>query len=199
MLWRAKIPIRRKILLVAMFGGGVFIMAAGILRCILILRDPVGGAQQAGSWAVRETFVAVIIGNIPMIYPLFRRATRQFLESSFFDSINLSRNTKSQADPNGDFHGGPSGDSHGLEDGKKKFWGGRTLYPLSTIARDESEERIIGADKEGPAKGAVVERVSSTGETSEGTAITVVTETIVHDRERMEGESGLQKSHWPTT
>lgn len=38
-------------------------MMAGILRCVLILRDPVGGAQQAGSWAVRETFVATIIGN----------------------------------------------------------------------------------------------------------------------------------------
>ncbi|KAJ5298156.1 uncharacterized protein N7443_006276 [Penicillium atrosanguineum] len=28
------------------------------------------GAEQAGSWACRETFVAVLIGNIPMIYPL---------------------------------------------------------------------------------------------------------------------------------
>ncbi|EHK98561.1 hypothetical protein M7I_5652 [Glarea lozoyensis 74030] len=143
MLWRAKIPTPRKILLLGMFGGGVFIMAAGILRCILILRDPIGGAQQAGSWAVRETFVAVIIGNIPMIYPFFRRTTRKLLDSSFFDSINLSRNTKSQADQNGDFHGGSWQEG---SNGKKRFGGGRTLYPLSTIG-DGSEERIVG-DKE---------------------------------------------------
>lgn len=35
------------------------------------------GAEQAGSWACRETFVAVVIGNVPMIYPLFRRAARR--------------------------------------------------------------------------------------------------------------------------
>lgn len=35
------------------------------------------GAQQAGSWACRETFVAVAINNIPMIYPLVRRLLRQ--------------------------------------------------------------------------------------------------------------------------
>lgn len=35
------------------------------------------GAQQAGSWACRETFVAVIIGNAPMIYPLCRRIARR--------------------------------------------------------------------------------------------------------------------------
>ena len=37
------------------------------------LQAGVNGAQQAGSWAVRETFVAVIIGNLPMIHPLFSR------------------------------------------------------------------------------------------------------------------------------
>lgn len=35
------------------------------------------GASQAGSWACRETFVAVIIGNIPMIYPVVRRVARR--------------------------------------------------------------------------------------------------------------------------
>ena len=39
------------------------------------------GAQQAGSWAVRETFVAVVIGNIPMIYPLFVRIIKQLSQS----------------------------------------------------------------------------------------------------------------------
>ena len=34
-------------------------------------QDPVNGAQLAGSWAVRETFIAVVTTNLPMVYPLF--------------------------------------------------------------------------------------------------------------------------------
>ena len=47
-------------------------MACGILRAALILTDPMTGAAAAGSWAVRETFVSIIIGNLPMIYALVR-------------------------------------------------------------------------------------------------------------------------------
>ncbi|KAL9597696.1 MAG: hypothetical protein Q9219_004953 [cf. Caloplaca sp. 3 TL-2023] len=65
-----------------MFGGGVFVMMAGILRCALILTAGANGAQQAGSWAVRETFVAVVIGNLPMIHPLFSRTITK-ISSSF--------------------------------------------------------------------------------------------------------------------
>lgn len=73
MLWKVNIEIKRKLSLILVFGGGVFVMMAGILRCALIIKDPINGAQAAGSWACRETFVAVVIGNIPMIYPLTRR------------------------------------------------------------------------------------------------------------------------------
>lgn len=52
-------------------------MMAGILRCVLIVKDPINGARAAGSWACRETFVAVVIGNIPMIYPLTRRGVEK--------------------------------------------------------------------------------------------------------------------------
>lgn len=36
-------------------------------------QNPVTGAQQAGQWAVRETFVAVICTNAPVISPLLRK------------------------------------------------------------------------------------------------------------------------------
>lgn len=68
---------KKKLSLIVIFGGGIFVMMAGILRCALIIRDPVNGAQAAGSWACRETFVAVVIGNIPMIYPLTRRGVEK--------------------------------------------------------------------------------------------------------------------------
>jgi hypothetical protein len=77
MLWKANLEIKRKLSLILVFGGGVFVMMAGILRCALIIKDPINGAQAAGSWACRETFVAVVIGNVPMIYPLTRRGVEK--------------------------------------------------------------------------------------------------------------------------
>ena len=44
---------------------------------LYLVQAGANGAQQAGSWAVRETFVAVIIGNIPMIQPLFTSAAKK--------------------------------------------------------------------------------------------------------------------------
>ncbi|CAI7646505.1 unnamed protein product [Penicillium palitans] len=75
MLVKARLKWREKLELLVLFSGGLFVMMAGILRCVLILTAGANGAQQAGSWACRETFVAVVIGNIPMIYPLVRRFT----------------------------------------------------------------------------------------------------------------------------
>ncbi|KAM0431018.1 hypothetical protein ACHAPT_005655 [Fusarium lateritium] len=73
MLWSARLPMPKKIGLITLFSGGIFVTAAGILRCVLIVTNPLTGAQQAGSWAVRETFVAVVTTNLPMIFPFIRR------------------------------------------------------------------------------------------------------------------------------
>lgn len=37
-LWKAKVPKFKKLMLVLLFSGGVFVMVAGILRCVLILK-----------------------------------------------------------------------------------------------------------------------------------------------------------------
>ena len=68
----SQLDTKRKVLLCSIFSGGIFVMACGILRAALILTNPITGAAAAGSWAVRETFVSVVIGNLPMIYALVR-------------------------------------------------------------------------------------------------------------------------------
>lgn len=72
LLWRSQISAKEKIWLIILFSGALFIMVAGILRCVLILTAGAKSAQQAGSWAVRETFVAVVVSNMPIIYSLLR-------------------------------------------------------------------------------------------------------------------------------
>lgn len=167
-------------------------MSCGILRCVLILRDPVGGAQQAGSWAVRETFVAVIIGNIPMIYPFFRRTWRSIADSETFRSISISQKN-SRANDTGDFQSGTGGSS-GLRMGKKKFSGGRTLYPLSTMGGGTlsgSAEHIVGMDD----LSRQAEEGSQSGRSAKA-GITVVTQTVIQERERRDGDFTNQGNHW---
>lgn len=38
MLWGAHIPKIKKIGLIVLFSGGIFVMVAGLLRCVLILK-----------------------------------------------------------------------------------------------------------------------------------------------------------------
>ncbi|KAK4097327.1 hypothetical protein N658DRAFT_489302 [Parathielavia hyrcaniae] len=72
MLWQSGLRPMKKAGLMVVFGGGLLVVAFAILRCAMIFLDPVNGAQLAGSWAVRETFVAVVTTNLPMIFPAFK-------------------------------------------------------------------------------------------------------------------------------
>ncbi|KAF5025614.1 hypothetical protein F66182_2316 [Fusarium sp. NRRL 66182] len=73
MLWKAAMPWLQKVGLLTLFSCGLFVTMAAILRVVLLVSDPVNGAQLAGAWAVRETFVAVVTTNIPMLFPTLKK------------------------------------------------------------------------------------------------------------------------------
>ncbi|KAI4148663.1 MAG: hypothetical protein L6R39_002733 [Caloplaca ligustica] len=73
MIWGSRLATRKKWVLSVMFSGGILVMVAGILRCVLILNAGVNGPAQAGEWSIRESFIAVVVGNLPMLYTLFQR------------------------------------------------------------------------------------------------------------------------------
>ncbi|KAL4786002.1 hypothetical protein BJX76DRAFT_355593 [Aspergillus varians] len=99
-LFKARLPMREKIELLILFSGGTFVMVAGIIRCVLIVTADENGASQAGNWACRETFVAVIIGNAPMIYPYLRRVARRAgLYITTHHSLSRSHTGRSQSYP----------------------------------------------------------------------------------------------------
>lgn len=133
MLWKANLEIKKKLSLILVFGGGVFVMMAGILRCALIISDPINGAQAAGSWAVRETFVAVVIGNIPMIYPLTRRGVQKVY--SMAGASKYGRSSRSNGYP-------LDGDSLPLKPGPDKAESRgkrRSLHALPTTWNDDGD------------------------------------------------------------
>ncbi|KAK6541895.1 hypothetical protein TWF694_007672 [Orbilia ellipsospora] len=136
LLWRAQIPLKRKFLLIAMFSGGCFVIMAGILRVAFILADPVGGALSAGSWACRETFVSVIIGNIPMIYPLFMRGVSSVRSMYATGTAKSYGSSKS----NGTAMELPRYNNNN-KNKKGQYSVGRTILDAT-----ESEERIMKGD-----------------------------------------------------
>ncbi|KAH9894724.1 hypothetical protein F4778DRAFT_784147 [Xylariomycetidae sp. FL2044] len=127
----------KKFGLIILFSGGVLVIIFAILRATFIITDPVNGAQIAGSWAVRETFVSVITTNLPMVYPLLKTQLRSLLDT-------LARYT-----------GYPSGKSSNGGHVNNKGWasmmnmqswrgrGPRTANPIPELTYIESEEQII--------------------------------------------------------
>ncbi|KAH8665495.1 hypothetical protein BGZ61DRAFT_538462 [Ilyonectria robusta] len=91
MLWGAQIPKVKKIGLVVLFSGGIFVMVAGLLRCVLILKNPKTGPQEGASWAVRESFVAVATSSLPMTWGWMRQKLRPFF-GSLLSSDNKYKN-----------------------------------------------------------------------------------------------------------
>ncbi|KAJ5203636.1 uncharacterized protein N7498_004515 [Penicillium cinerascens] len=174
MLFKARLRWREKLELLVLFSGGLFVMMAGILRCVLILTAGANGAEQAGSWACRETFVAVVIGNVPMIYPLFRRLARRA-------GLYMTTKSGSQSYPayplsDGDGSGYPK---------RKKF-----LHPLSLPADSQwntvSDEQMIlpTSRQQAPTCTAGEGDWETNSHASHCGGIKVVHETIVHSAEK---------------
>lgn len=108
------------------------------------------GAQLAGSWAVRETFVAVVTTNLPMLSPLIQSVIRAIPGArlrSWFSSRATSRRRAS------DKHTSQTGERRSIQlqegndgratGGKQRGRDPKSLYHITMLS--ESEERIMGA------------------------------------------------------
>ncbi|KAH7308964.1 hypothetical protein B0I35DRAFT_359934 [Stachybotrys elegans] len=72
MLWGARIERWKKGGLIFLFSGGIFVVICATLRSVLIFTDPIDGSLTAGAWGVRETFVAIITTNLPLVFALLK-------------------------------------------------------------------------------------------------------------------------------
>ncbi|KAH3915753.1 hypothetical protein HBH56_079100 [Parastagonospora nodorum] len=88
--------------------GGVLIIVCATLKSIHVIVDPINGGQLAAEWGTRETFIAVVTTNLPMIFPLLKTWFTPLFPSSF-----RSSNNKAYRNPSSGFRtiggsGGPS-------------------------------------------------------------------------------------------
>lgn len=129
-----KTTIWRKISLFLLFGAGIFIMTAAILRVVFVL--VLGNGKTAAIWSCREDLVAILVGQAPMLRPLF---TKKFWSegygpgSSHFSSTPAGRKS--------------TGMSYEMSVNKriyKKKDPYSTTAVLATMQESDSTEKIIG-------------------------------------------------------
>ncbi|KAI6785006.1 uncharacterized protein J7T54_008100 [Emericellopsis cladophorae] len=82
MLWKSTLRTAKKIASSIVLGAGIFVLVCATLKSVFVLVDPVDGAQLAGSWGIREAFTAVMVTNLPMIFPLFKTWLKPWFESA---------------------------------------------------------------------------------------------------------------------
>ncbi|KAI0145180.1 hypothetical protein GGR57DRAFT_517387 [Xylariaceae sp. FL1272] len=142
MLWQSTLKPIKKFGLIVLFSSGTFVIAAAFVRAALILHDPVKGAQTAGSWAVRETFVAVVTTNLPLIFPFIYALIAPFLRAVAHtfrgSSYERSSNGKFRA-PHMTIGGGRRNDNHWRGRGR----GPPTANPIPELTLTTSQERML--------------------------------------------------------
>lgn len=138
MLWQSSLKPHKKIGLMLLFSTGLFVVVCATLRCVLIVTDPVHGAQLAGSWAVRETFIAVVTTNLPLIFPLLKVWLTPLLGSLM--GFTTVRSSSQKLDEKGS-------KTFGSTQSWRRRGGPPIANPLTNITFTESEEQIVGGLK----------------------------------------------------
>ncbi|KAI9151457.1 hypothetical protein HJFPF1_08659 [Paramyrothecium foliicola] len=140
LLWTSQLHKWKKVGLICLFSGGLFVIICGTLRSVLIVTNPVNGAQLAGSWAVRETFVAIVTTNLPHVFSLIKN----WLAPLIGTLTNSRRSSQKGSSLTPKFLR-----TFGGGNGSGPSWRGRgppTVNPITGVTMNESgsEERMVG-------------------------------------------------------
>lgn len=158
MLWKSSLRMSQKLAATLVLSGGVLIVVCAILKSIYVIvvsdasftlshqkrvskianhyQDPIHGGQLAAAWGTRETFIAVLTTNLPMISPLLRTWLAPLLPKS------LRSSNKAYKSPGSGFVTiGGGGASKSSRQGVRSV----SRITANMTFDNESEERIISA------------------------------------------------------
>ncbi|KAK2611425.1 hypothetical protein N8I77_004764 [Diaporthe amygdali] len=162
MLWGSMLKPLKKIALMMIFSSGLFVIACAMIRSILMLtvcllssqiltienphadrfqplsQDPVNGAQLAGSWSIRETFIAVVTTNLPVVTPFLTHIVAPY-PCYFLSSMRSSKKSSSNQH-NRDIR---TWGQRSLSQDQRQRRGPPTANPITNLGCTESEERMI--------------------------------------------------------
>jgi hypothetical protein len=107
MLWKSSLKQYKKVAATLVLSAGMLVIVCATLKSIYVIvvrrhllfirphtqtlrlispQDPVHGGELAASWGTRETFVAIVTTNLPMIFPLLKNWLAPFLPSTMGSS-----------------------------------------------------------------------------------------------------------------
>ncbi|KAB8265817.1 hypothetical protein BDV32DRAFT_115916 [Aspergillus pseudonomiae] len=131
MLWKSSLRLIKKIATTVVLGAGVFVLVCATLKSVFLITDPLNGAEIANSWGTRETFVAVVTTNLPMIFHLFRSWLNVLFGSAFQSTEKTSY--KSPCIGGSEFTGR----------NYRSRRGPPSVNPITNMTFSESKERIV--------------------------------------------------------
>lgn len=172
MVWSARIPMMRKLALIGsksipltycvnsssseimlilasqpVFCGGLITAVAGILRCTLVRMGRPDGPELAGAWSCRESFIAVFISNLPVIYPILYRAFKSMKTSAYSHSRSQSQAGLGASENGKNGVRFKMGTMSARSTKREKFQHPLSLPGDTFYTRFGSEEDIFGSDK----------------------------------------------------
>ncbi|GCB25691.1 hypothetical protein AAWM_08576 [Aspergillus awamori] len=177
LLWAVKISIRQKITLMALFSSAAFIIMAGIIRAVTILTAGPDGAVAGSQWACRETFVSIVVANLPIIQPLLRKGASKIGLSVLFSSARGGTSS----------YGRRRGESYPLasREGNTQTTTKKSRTRLSVHERTTTAG--YGSDEEG---------LVGTGKKGKIRDITVTQETVIETEPAGKEPEGTGKYDW---
>ena len=150
MLWKSSLKLIKKVATTIVLGAGVFVLVCATLKSVFLItvrldisprpsratanahhQEPLNGAEIANSWGTRETFVAVVTTNLPMIFHLFR----SWLTVLFGSAFQSTEKTSYKSPCIG-----------GSEFTSRNYRGRRgppSVNPITNMTFSESKERIV--------------------------------------------------------
>ncbi|KAH6629016.1 hypothetical protein C7974DRAFT_375909 [Boeremia exigua] len=136
MLWKSSLRLYKKLAATSILSAGLLIIICATQKSIYVIIDPVKGGQLAAEWGTRETFVAVVTTNLPMIFHLVKVWLVPYLPST----LKSSSNNKAYKSPGSGFVtiGGGGASSHA-----RKASRNGTLITANATYDNGSEERIV--------------------------------------------------------
>lgn len=157
LLWNSRLRFIEKALSTIVLGAGVFVLACVGVKTVFILTDDINGPEQAGAWGTREAFVAVVVTNLPMVFPLIKAMLRPLLGTWIASRGRSSGPYKTPGSGAVDFHvrtiGGGEPSSRTRKGGRangntrstvrRNTVARRTRNTISDLSFADSEERIV--------------------------------------------------------
>ncbi|EAQ91896.1 hypothetical protein CHGG_00131 [Chaetomium globosum CBS 148.51] len=148
LLWAVNISFKKKVSLIFLFSGVIFVIAAAIIRGVVILNSGPEGAVSGSEWAVREEFVSIAVSNLPILYSPIRSFCNKIGLSALFSTHNTNNKTPFEGRTIG---GGGGGSGYPLRKPNKD--------PHGTVPAWGSDEQILCENGiQNPARDIVVAR-----------------------------------------